>query len=262
MLEVITKGAAAEEHPTPLVFVHGAWHGAWCWDEHFLDFFADHGYACVAPSLRGHGASPGIERLRRTRIRDYVDDLVEVVESLPVPPILIGHSMGGFVVQKFLERRRCAGAVLLAAIPPTGALGATWRTARHHPVPFLKANVELRLGPMVATPDLARHLFFSQAAPDSDVIRFQRRLQDESYLAYLDMVVLDLVRTKRVASVPTLVLGAEHDAIVSEREIRRTGAVYGTEAEIFAGMGHDMMLEPRWQDVAGRIVTWLAGQER
>jgi len=37
VLEVIEKGQCTETHPVPLLFVHGAWHGAWCWDEHFLD---------------------------------------------------------------------------------------------------------------------------------------------------------------------------------------------------------------------------------
>ena len=57
MLEVIDKGSATDSHPVPLLFVHGTWHAAWCWDEHFLDFFADKGYRAVALSLRGHGAS-------------------------------------------------------------------------------------------------------------------------------------------------------------------------------------------------------------
>jgi len=39
-LEVIDKGVPSSAHPTPLLFVHGACHAAWCWDEHFLDYFA------------------------------------------------------------------------------------------------------------------------------------------------------------------------------------------------------------------------------
>ncbi len=54
MLDVIEKGPCRESHKTPVLFVHGAWHGAWCWDEHFLDFFAEQGYRSLAVSLRGH----------------------------------------------------------------------------------------------------------------------------------------------------------------------------------------------------------------
>jgi pimeloyl-ACP methyl ester carboxylesterase len=69
-LEVIDKGTCSESHPVPLVFVHGAWHGAWCWDEHFLDYFADRGYRALAVSLRGHGNSTTTKPLRSCSIAD------------------------------------------------------------------------------------------------------------------------------------------------------------------------------------------------
>jgi pimeloyl-ACP methyl ester carboxylesterase len=53
VLEVIDKGRCADEHLAPLLFVHGGYHAAWCWGEHFLDFFADKGFRGVAVSLRG-----------------------------------------------------------------------------------------------------------------------------------------------------------------------------------------------------------------
>src|ERR1700735_3012442 len=105
MLEVIDRGSCSESQRTPILFVHGANHEAWCWDEHFLDFFAGHGYRAVALSLRGHGGSPAKKPVNRCSIADYVDDLCSVVEGLPTAPILVGHSMGGFIVQKYLESR-------------------------------------------------------------------------------------------------------------------------------------------------------------
>ncbi len=65
-IELLSRSPSSPSHPTPLLFIHGAWHGAWCWAEHFLDYFAAHGYAAHALSLRGHGNSPGRERLRWT----------------------------------------------------------------------------------------------------------------------------------------------------------------------------------------------------
>jgi pimeloyl-ACP methyl ester carboxylesterase len=81
MLEVIDKGSLSEAHPAPLLFVHGGEHAAWCWDEHFLDFFAENGYRAVAPSLRGHGGSPSSKPLRACSIADYVEDVSEVAEA-------------------------------------------------------------------------------------------------------------------------------------------------------------------------------------
>ena len=42
-LEVITREPETDARPTPVLFVHGMFHGAWCWDEHFLPYFAQHG---------------------------------------------------------------------------------------------------------------------------------------------------------------------------------------------------------------------------
>jgi pimeloyl-ACP methyl ester carboxylesterase len=103
MLEVVDKGSATDSHPVSLLFVHGTWHAAWCWDEHFLDFFADKGYRAVALSLRGHGASSLSKPLKSCSIADYLDDVHAVVGKLGSPPVLIGHSVGGFIVHKYLE---------------------------------------------------------------------------------------------------------------------------------------------------------------
>ncbi len=104
-LELITRTPTGDARPTPLLFVHGAYCAAWVWDRHFLPFFADRGYQAHALSLRGHGASEGHERLSSWRLRDYVADVEQVIVGLSRPPVLIGHSMGGLIVQKILHRR-------------------------------------------------------------------------------------------------------------------------------------------------------------
>ena len=257
MLELITRLPEVTAKATPLLFVHGAWHGAWCWDEYFLPYFAQQGYASYALSLRGHGNSPGRERLRWTRLAEYVEDVAQIVAQLPTPPVIIGHSMGGFVVQKYLEKYGAAAAVLLAAAPPTGVIKTTLNIARHHPLTFLKVNLKMSLYPLVATPELAREHFFSATMPDAQVAQYQQRLQDESYLGFLDMLLLNLVKTKRVKRVPMLVLGGATDTIFATTEVARTAAAYHTTAHIFPDTAHDLMLEANWQAVATHILHWL-----
>ncbi len=53
------------------------------------------------------------------------------------------------------------------------------------------------------------------------------------------------------------ILGAEDDNLVSQRQIRRTAALYNTQAEFFPTMGHAMILDTGWQAVAERIIRWL-----
>ena len=155
-----------------MVFVHGAFHGAWCWDEHFLDFFAAKGYRSLAVSLRGHGKSPAPKSMRLCSIADFVDDVASVADSLPERPIVIGHSLGGFVVQKYLESHDAPGAVLLASAPPSGITKFFLRRFKHHPwytASGLAMTKSLR--GVGGTPALARESFFSESTPEADVVR-------------------------------------------------------------------------------------------
>ena len=245
--------------PYPIVFVHGAWHAAWCWQEHFLPYFAQHGYTVHTPNLRQHGGVVDTRALRRCRLDDYVADLAATVAALEGECILVGHSMGGLVVQKYLERASAKAAMLLAPVPIHGALGATLRTMRRIPWHFLKANLQLRLYPLIENEELARDAFFSPDIEPPQLKAYFARLQDESYLAFLDMVIFRLPRPKRI-NTPILVLGAEDDAIFRPAEIQRTARAYGSEAQIFPNMAHDMMLERDWQAVANTMRQWLQHQ--
>jgi pimeloyl-ACP methyl ester carboxylesterase len=258
VLEVIDKGPARDSQKTPLLFVHGAWHGAWCWDEHFLDYFAAKGYRTLAVSLRGHGKSPAPKSMRLCSIADFVDDVASVADSLPVRPAVIGHSMGGFVVQKYLESHDVPAAALLASIPPSGLIGFFLGRFRRHP--WLTAR-NLAMGkslPSVGgTPELARETFLSDAVPHADVVRYTARLGEE-YVSKFVLEMLVFNRPKpRLVNTPLLVLGAEDDIVFTQQEVRATAAAYHTEAEIFPGMAHDMMLEPGWEAVAERLHAWL-----
>ena len=113
-LEAIERGSSQPTERPPLLFVHGSAHGAWCWAEHFLDYFASHGFNAHALSLRSHGGSGGRKRLRWASIADYVDDVARVAASLPSAPIPAGHSLSGMVVQQYLARHVAPAAVLLA----------------------------------------------------------------------------------------------------------------------------------------------------
>jgi pimeloyl-ACP methyl ester carboxylesterase len=257
MLEVIDKGTCSETHPVPLLFVHGAWHAAWCWDEYFLGFFADKGYRALALSIRGHGSSSSSKPLRACSLADYVDDVASVADSLPTRPVVIGHSVGGGVVQKYLESHRAPAGVLLASVPPEGIRGAFLRLARRHPLLVAKSTLTGDTILHLRTPALARKFMFSESTPESLVVDCVGRFEQESKrIIYLDLMFLNLPKPQTVTA-PVLVLGAECDGTISTEEVRATARAYRTEAEFFPGMGHDMMLEPEWAAVADRIHSWL-----
>jgi pimeloyl-ACP methyl ester carboxylesterase len=255
-LELIHQQPKGKVSTTPLLFVHGKWHAAWCWVEHFLPYFAGHGYGSYALSLRGHGSSEGGEHLRWASIADYVNDVARVADELDTCPVIIGHSMGGYITQKFLETHSSPAAVLLASIPPSGLWPTTWSFFRRHPLVFLKAIAHLRMYPIVATPALAGEAFFSKSMPQERIAAYQARLGDESIRSYFDELGLNLVRPKEIKT-PMLVLGAEKDTMILPDQIRATAQIYCSPFTIFPNMAHDMMLEAGWQAVAARILDFL-----
>ena len=254
-LEVISKQPQEKTHNAPLLLVHGAWHGAWCW-ENFLPYFAEHGYEIHALSLRGHGKSEGHEHIRWFSIRDYLSDLRQVVSRLSTHPILIGHSMGGYVVQKYLELQNAPAGVLLASVPTTGILKFLLRWLKRHPTSTLKALVLLNTWYFVSTPALAKDAFFSDDFPNEQFLAYYPRTQNESFRMALEMALLRLPRPNKVRT-PLLVLGGESDRIFTVSEHRRTARAYKTEATIYPNMAHDMMLERGWDNVADKILSWL-----
>jgi len=159
-LEVLKRLPENNSKPTPIMFVHGAWHSAWCWNKYFLKYFADSGYASYALSLRGHGNSEGI--LKGSSINDYVDDLRKVINDFQINPILIGHSMGGLVVRRYIAKYNPPAVILLAPVPINSASFGSTRFACKHPLIFIKANLKHNLHLIVETPELCRQLFFSE----------------------------------------------------------------------------------------------------
>ena len=171
-IETITRTPKKQTHKTPLLFVHGMWHGAWCWDEFFLPFFADHGYHVTALSLRGHAGSEG--KIRGSTIANYVSDVEQVAKTFDTPPAIIGHSMGGFLTQKYLETHDAPAAVLLATNPSFGLWPTFFRLAVQRPLTLVKVTTQLRLYPVIGTPDEARWTLFSKDMPKKQLLKYYK----------------------------------------------------------------------------------------
>ncbi|MBV6394527.1 MAG: hypothetical protein HFACDABA_00092 [Anaerolineales bacterium] len=254
-LEIISRSVASPTHKTPLLFVHGMWHGAWCWDEYFLPFFASQGYSVSALSLRGHGNSEG--KIRGSTIADYVRDVETVAGTFDAPPVVIGHSMGGFITQKYLEtHHETPAGALLASVPPRGVWRGLGRVLRRDARVVLRAFLQWNLQPVVESPSLARWAFFSEGFSEAQLLKYHARMNEESFRMFLDLLGLNLAHPQKVKT-PLLVLGAEQDTVIRPRDIRDTARAYGVEAALFPDMAHDMMLEAGWRSVATRIVEWL-----
>ncbi len=239
------------------MFVHGSYSSAWIWDRHFLPFFAEHGFEAYALSLRGHGASEGRENLPFFRLRDYVDDLEQVVRDLPRPPVLIGHSMGGMVVQKLMHQQNFPATVLMAPVPPHGLLGSVFEIALTNPKFYQELVWAQTFGPSAFTHSAVRRALFSDKTPEIEVVHCFDRFQPESMMVILDLIGFDLPPSRPMLDLPVLVLGASNDGFVFPGALEATATTYRTRPEIIPDLAHAMMLDDGWERVAGRILVWL-----
>ena len=101
----------------PILLIHGAWHGAWCWDR-LIPALAARGRQAVAIDLPGAGEDP--TPLGEVTLDLYGQRVVEALASLNEPAILVGHSMGGLSITEAAERapERVAKLVYLCAYLP------------------------------------------------------------------------------------------------------------------------------------------------
>ena len=238
----------------PVLFVHGAFTGAWCWDEHFLDYFAAQGHEAWAFDLSDRDAASA--QNAQTSVEDYVGKVLEVAACMATPPVLVGHSMGAIVVQRALTRSRAVAMVLLAPVPPQGLLGSSFLLAASQPLLFHDLYRFEFAGAAAAHPALLCRALFSPKLPITDVRRHLRRMRPEPQRALFDLCWPQYLWIAR-AQVPVLVLAAEHDLFFPPDQVHDTARVHGVTAEVIPGIAHAMMLDAQWSAVARRAVEWM-----
>jgi len=256
-LELLHEAPKAQARPVPaLLFVHGAFCGAWCWQQTFMPWFAARGFDCWAVSLEGHAGSEGRHYLGAVSIEDYRRNLCSVVKLMKQPPIMIAHSMGGFVLQQYLQHSALPGAAFLASVPPTGMATPSLRMMTQAPALFMKLNLYQHGS---YDPDVRelRDLLFSTDAPIEAIETAIRLCQPESERAVMDMAMVNPLSIRQIHPTPTLVLGAAEDQLIGPEDVVATARQLGVSAEILPQMGHMMMMDTHWEHTALRLLTWL-----
>jgi pimeloyl-ACP methyl ester carboxylesterase len=257
-LEVRSRLPARANSKPSLLFVHGGYCDAWCWEPHFLPWFAARGYPAYAVSLRGHGASGGRESLFVTSLDDYVADVESVRAALPTPTVLVGHSMGAAVVERQLAAGTVRTAALLAPVPPTGLGPVAGRLLAWQPEYLI--NLQRLDAPHLAGDVLAalRPMYFSADVAPEILAQAVTHLCVESPRAILDLA-LPFGRGRATAATRPFVLGATGDRIATPGDVKATALFYDTTATIVPGLAHMMMLEGGWESVARPLLEWLEG---
>ena len=256
-----------------IVFIHGAWVTPLCW-EFFTQYFEEAGYRTLAPPWPGKEAGVEDQRrapsttLRGLGIQGIVDHYVALIQRMPEPPILVGHSFGGLFVQLLLDRGYGSAGVAIDSAPPRGvfayyptafrSLGrvlTTWRGwDRILRMPF--SDFRYAFLNMVP-PEQQRAIYDRHVVPESGRLFFQAALSP--------MVPSSPARVnfRNQARPPLLLIAGGSDHIVPPQINRTNHRKYGgtphpVAFKQFPGRGHWIIAQDGWEEVARYIADWIS----
>lgn len=201
--------AAGDPSRTPLVFLHGIGGAARGWRGQ-LDHFGDR-YRAIAWDMPGYGGSAPLIKVSIPALAGALRDFLQQVGA--IKPILVGHSIGGMIVQQMLaDNPGIAGAAVLAQTSPAfGKPDGDWQ----------KSFIDARLGPldrgetMVSlAPTLVKELVGDN--PDAHGMTLARdcmaSVSEATYRAtMLALLGFDQRHALKDVAVPTLVLSGSRD---------------------------------------------------
>ena len=236
----------------PVLFITGLSYGGWFWEQQ-VPAFADR-FRVLTFDNRGSGQSDKPDLAYTAAM--LADDTVGLMRGLGMTRAhIIGHSMGGFVAQKYLERHPAAGVALLCSVPPQGLIAAQFHLLLQRPQLFMDIN-RIMGGEYTDIATLREALFAGEVDP-AMLSAWLTRMQTESHRAIWDMSMFNLPQLHSMRRPPLLVVGAEHDVLVPAFLVQATALTYGQGAHILRGMGHAITHETDWRQGAELLRAWL-----
>lgn len=256
----------------PVVLVHGLWllHSSWdAWKTHL----EEQGYAAVAVDWPRDAADVAAARadagaLSGTSVRDVADHVQEVIEGLDRAPVVIGHSFGGLLAQIIAGRGLAAATVAIDPAPSRGVLPL--------PLSSLKAAFPVLGNPrnhgrtVTLTYDEFRYGFANAVAEDE-----ARELYDtfhtpapgrplfQAATANLNPWARTKATKKNADRGPLLVVTGEDDNIVpfamanAAYRLQRRNRHHATELVEIPGVGHSLVIDSHWREVADAALAFL-----
>ena len=264
-LEKIVVSPDENQRGPPLLFVHGSYHGAWCWAEKWQPYFADRGYETVSISLRAQGKSERAEGMKYAgTLQTHADDLESVVRSMSSPPVMIAHSFGGLVAELYASQQRAPlrGMALLSSVPPTGNGDIIKRITKRSFFDSARITWGFVTKSFLKSSADTRFLFFSDKLEESLVLKYQRLLQtNASPVPLLDVrnlnAELPVANPLRDTYSKAFVGGSTADCVVDPPAVEELARHFGVQPVIWQDIGHDVMLDAGSDEVAAEIAAWL-----
>lgn len=258
-------------HDAPaVVLIHGLWVTPRSW-EHWVAYYASQGIQVLAPAWPG--VEGEVEDLRADPsamagigLEQVVNHYDAVVRGLDRPPILIGHSFGGTIVQLLLDRGLGSAGVAIdsAAVKgvlplPLSTLRSTWPVLRN------PANKAKAVG---LSPQQFRYAFANTLSEEESLAAYNRyhvpgpaKVLFQGAFANFNPQAATRVDFANDRRAPLLFIAGGADHIVPPKVNKANARLYGkstaiTDYQEFAGRSHLTIGQDGWEEVADFALSW------
>ena len=258
-----------KKNPTKaIVFIAGAFIGNNCWGE-WGQLFERKGYTCMAPAWPNKWGSPEELRNRHpntaiasNRLDNIIDFFANIANNLPEEPILIGHSMGGLIVQLLLQHGIGAAGIAIHPFPPANIVASRYLLLRSL-WPAMGFFTTLQNAYMICYQKWKdavanglpckeqKQLFYNYAIPESkfivrDILRSTAKIDFSKYHAPLLLTSGSWDRM-----VPSAIVAANYK--------RYRGSNSITDYKDFKGLNHLPFERQAFEEEADFVLYWLQG---
>jgi len=248
------------------LLIHGMFMSPRCWEE-WIPYFEEHGVDAKAPPWPMHEEPPRAQRTRHPdsqlgtlTLAQVVDAIAEVASALPEPPALVGHSMGGLIVQLLLQRGIGRCGVAIDSAPPKGVVSLKWS--------FIKSNwgvvspfVEAR-DPFLPTLEQFRYAFCHTLSTEDAERVYEKLVVPESRLVGRGPTTPYAKIDFNKPHAPLLFLSGELDHIIPASLNRSNFGKYAkesgvTELQELQGRTHFTLGDTGWEAVADAALAFI-----
>jgi pimeloyl-ACP methyl ester carboxylesterase len=258
---------------TSLMLIHGAWLASGSWDN-FSKYFESRGFDVSAPEWPRKQATAAEQResseeIKGLGIDEIVDHYEAEIRALDEPPVLIGHSYGGLIVELLLNRGLGRAGVAMSPAPPKGILVLPFSTLKSA-APAL-AHPSRWHGIVTLTLEEFTYAFVNTFSPEDAAAAYEKYAVPETGQIFYEAGFANFrmnppteIEFKKADRAPLLVVGAEKDHTVPASLSKKNHDKYEdspaqTDYIEFADRPHLMMVAEGWEEIAGEIERWIDG---
>jgi len=249
-----------------VVFVHGMFMTSRCWRE-WIEYFSRRGFDCEAPAWPLKDISPAEIRAKhpdlggegKVRLADVVATYVDYCSRQNERVILIGHSLGGLIVQILLSRGFGAAGIVIDSAPPKGVVTTKFSFVKSNwPLltPFFPRNV-----PVLLTKKQFQYAFADHLSGEALDHAYEEVVPQSRYVG-LDTLTNEAKIDFTKKRAPLLFIAGECDHIVppslnesNYRKYARNGS--RTDLTIFPKKRHNLINDEGWREIADYCLSWL-----